>query len=79
MSKPMYLIQWGSGCSNYLLDYSRGLQNGAARAVTRGGRRSPTEALLQQLSWLSIGQLVCYHHLILVFPVKQNGGPEYFR
>ena len=37
------------------------------------------ENLLQQCGWLSVRQLVRYHRLVLVYQVKENGRPAYFK
>ena len=79
MSKLVYLIQWWGGCSSYLIDYLQILQNRAARLVTRNGWHTPTDKMLRQCGWLSVRQLVLYHSLILVFKIRQEAKPEYFR
>ena len=79
MSKLVYLIQWWGGCSSYLMNYLQVLQTRAARVVTRSGWRASTEKLLHQCGWLSVRQLAHYHSLVLVFQIKQQGKPAYFR
>ena len=79
MSKLVYLIQWWGGCSSYLIDFLQVLQNRAARLVTRSGWSTSTGKMLQQCGWLSVRQLVIYHSLILVFKIKLQGKPVYFR
>ena len=79
MSKLVYLIQWWGGCSSYLIDFLQVLQNRAARLVTRSGWSTSTGKMLQQCGWLSVRHLVIYHSLILVFKIKLQGKPVYFR
>ena len=54
-------------------------QNRAARTVTKLDWSTPVADLLKQCGWLSVRQLVLYHSLILVFKVKMQGKPEYFK
>ena len=79
MSKLVYLIQWWGGCSSYLIDFLQILQNRAARLVTRCGWFTTTGQMLLQCGWLSVRQLILYHSLILVFKMKLNAKPEYFK
>ena len=47
--------------------------------LTRNGWCKTTGKLLLQCGWLSVRQLVLYHSLILVFKIKLQGKPIYFR
>ena len=75
----VYLIPWWGGCSSYLMDCLQVLQTRAARIVTRSGWRVSTEKLLHQCGWLSVRQLVHYHSLVLVFQIRHQEKPAYFR
>ena len=77
MSRLVYVIQLYGSASDYLLKALQVLQNKAARTVTRSGWRTETAALLRQIGWLSVKQLVVYHSLLLVFKINRDGKPGY--
>ena len=79
ISKILYLIQWWGGTHKYLINFLQKLQNRAARLVTKLGWRTPTAVLLAQCGWLSVNQMVHFHSLTLVYKIKLENKPEYFR
>ena len=79
ISKLIYLIQWWGGCSDYLINFLQILQNRAGRLVTKHGQFTPNRVVLHQCGWLSVRQLVQYHSLLLLFKVKLQAKPEYFK
>ena len=79
ISKLIYLIQWWGGCSDYLINFLQILQNRAGRLVTKHGRFTPNRVVLHQCGWLSVRQMVHYHSLVLVFKIKAENKPEFFR
>ena len=79
ISKLIYLIQWWGGCSDYLINFLQILQNRAGRLVTKHGQFTPNRLVLHHCGWLSVRQLVHYHSLLLLFKVKLQAKPEYFK
>ena len=77
MSRLVYVVQLYRNATDYLLKSLQVLQNKAARTVTRSGWRTETSALLRQIGWLSVKQLVVYHSLLLVFKINRDGKPGY--
>ena len=77
LSRLVYLIQWWSGCENYLLKALQIIQNKAARIVAKRGRRTPVKILLNQCGWLSVAQLSVYHSLMLVYKILSTKSPHY--
>ena len=67
---------WG-GCSRYLLDILRVLQNRAARLVTGFSWFTSRAKLLQQCGWLSVRQMVTYYDLVLVYKIRRDKKPVY--
>ena len=65
MSVLIYLIPLGGGTEQYLLKGLQVLQNRAARCVTKLSWFTPTRQLLNQCNWMSVSQLIQYHHSIL--------------
>lgn len=78
MSKMIYSIQLWGGTSDFLLNKLQVLQNDAARAITRCGRRTHIEVILEKCNWLSVRQLILYHSLISLWKVVYTVKPEYF-
>ena len=77
MSKLVYLIPLWGGCEKFLIRALQIVQNKAARSVTKLGRFTSVQTLLQQCGWLSVNQLVFYHTVVLLFKTLQNQSPEY--
>ena len=79
ISRLIYLIQLWGGCPDYLLDFLQTLQNRAARLVCGGGRFTPVKKLLDSCGWMSVRQLVSYHRVLLLFKIRTEGKPRYFK
>ena len=79
ISKLMYLIQWWGGCPEFLINHLQVLQNRAARLVTKHGQRTPNTVVFSQCGWLTVRQMVQYHSLVLVYKIRLENKPEYFR
>ena len=76
LSKISYMITlWGS-CSKELLNSLQVIQNRAARLVTKSHQYIHTGDILKQIGWLSVHQLVEYHHILQIYKVKKNKSPE---
>ena len=77
LSSLIYLIPLWSGCESYLLNSLQIIQNKAARAVTKCGKRTPIKSLLAQCGWMSVAQLSVYHSLVLVYKILTTKSPAY--
>ena len=79
ISRLTYLIEVWGGCPDYLLDMLQSVQNRAARIVCNSWDRTPTKSLLRSCGWLSIRQLVVQTRIMLVFKIRRDGRPCYFK
>ena len=75
MSKLCYLIQVWGGCETYLAKYLQGLQNRAARLITRNGWFTPKRKLLKLCRWLSINQLIFYQSVVTAHKIVTTNSP----
>ena len=73
----VYCLPLFGGCDKGEIQDLQVLQNKAARIVTHKPSRSSRKDLYDQLSWMSVNQLIVYHTLLLVFKIRQSGEPEY--
>ena len=79
MSRLTYLTEVWGGCPQYFLDMLQSIQNRAARLVCNSKDRAPVKSLLRNCGWLSIRQLVVQHRVLLVFKIRKDGRPSYFK
>ena len=77
MSFLSYLIPLYGGCAEYLLTALQTLQNRAARHVTKSSWNTSASAMLSQIGWLNVRQMVAFHSLMLIFKAKQDHKPVY--
>ena len=75
MSKLCYLIQVWGGCETYLAKHLQGLQNRAARLITRNGWFTPKRKLLKICRWLSINQQIFYQSLVTAHKIVTSNSP----
>ena len=77
MSYLTYLIPLYGGCPDYLLTALQTLQNRAARIVTKSSWFTPSSAMLSQVGWLNVKQMITYHSLVLIFRARHDKKPLY--
>ena len=70
MSYLTYLIPLYGGCPEYLLTALQVLQNRAARHVTKSSWATSSSAMLLQVGWLNVRQMIVFHSLVLLFKAK---------
>ena len=77
MSYLTYLIPLYGGCPEYLLTALQVLQNRAARQVTKSNWATSSSAMLLQVGWLNVRQMIVFHSLVLLFKAKLERKPFY--
>ena len=75
MSYLTYLIPLYGGCQQYLLTSLQVLHNRAARHVTKSNWGTSSSAMLLQVGWLNVRQMIVFHSLVLLFKAKLEKKP----
>ena len=73
----VYCLPLFGGCDIQEVKSVQVLQNKAASIVTHSPLRAGRQAMFDQLGWLTVKQLICYHTLLTVYRVKKTMEPEY--
>ena len=72
-----YCLPLFGGCDLQEIKDLQILQNKAARIVTHSQLRTSRDRMYDQLSWLTVRQLIMYHTLLTVYRIRATEEPEY--
>ena len=72
-----YIIPLIGGSPEYLITALQTLQNRAARLVTKSDWGTSSSAMLSQIGWLSVRQLIVMQSLMIIFKTKNDRKPVY--
>ena len=72
-----YCLPLFGGCDLQEIKDLQILQNKAARIVTHSQLRTNRDRMYDQLSWLTVRQLIMYHTLLTVYRIRATEEPEY--
>ena len=76
MSVLVYMmVVWG-GAEGYVIKMIQGIQNKAARVVTKKSWYTPTRILLKECNWLSVKQLIFLHTAVQIWKIIMNRSPK---
>ena len=77
MSYLSYLIPLYGGSPEYLITALQTLQNRAARLVTKSDWGTSSSAMMSQIGWLNVRQLIVFHSIMILFKTRRDKKPVY--
>ena len=72
-----YCLPLFGGCEKFETEALQVMQNKAARLVTHLPLRTSRKVIFDEISWLTVNQLIFYHSSLSTYRVRQNKEPEY--
>ena len=73
----IYCLPVFGGCAKREINSLQIMQNKAAKLVTNAGWRTTRKDLFEEIGWMTVRQLVCYHTALCTYRIRVSKEPEY--